>query len=820
MNLRKGNYYGLFILLNIILFVIAFWAIKSNIFHKLDEVFYTFTQTSPIFKKQISQKNQKIAIVGIDENFFNKEGITTSTFHRWYYAQAIKKLQEAWATTIAIDVVFNNLKYKNIENDFIERIDKAITTSLEDYDFISKELKLQINKEIQNKFKINLKKIDITQKREFEALKKSISVIILSVLEPYNDNNIINLQEKIKENIEKNIAIFSNEKYIKNYFYSESLNFFDNSFVKELKENVVIGVLADKNWIEYPPEKFLTRDSDIWHVISHDDIYGITMGVVPFFTDKKWNKVNSLWIQAFINYRKQVELKENQIPIQNSDITSHIEKPKSLLDSSKFVLQIPNNKVIKIPLSTIYNPIKKTSTTVMTTPIFIQSKKDVHYYYSLYDILHTDSQTLSQTLEGKIVFIWATDQAFKDIKLTIVWNIPWVYMHANNFIAMDTNQYVTSINKTQSLFLISAFLLIWMLFILFFHTELASFVIFGLFISIIILIWASIYREYGIWFPVWTFLAIIVIKFIFDIFYALVINFKNKEFVTKFFNKYVGKNVLQKKYTAGSKDAESKNLNIFFSDIASFTNISEQLSASEVVRFLNIYLSECSWYIIQNNWYIDKYIWDAIMAFWEDEKYSDKILISAIYITQNHDRINKIIEGALEKNLHIRTRIWLHYGEGIVGDIWDKKNRIDYTIIWDNVNLGSRLEGINKFYGTTICMSEHTVNKISKKERFAYRLIDQITVKWKEKPVKIYELMAKLDNIENTTRNYIKQFEWGLDFYFAGDFAKAREEFLKLQVFSMGQDDPVLKVFIKRCADLITNPPENWTGIWKYDKKG
>lgn len=362
--------------------------------------------------------------------------------------------------------------------------------------------------------------------------------------------------------------------------------------------------------------------------------------------------------------------------------------------------------------------------------------------------------------------------------------------------------------------------MIWMLFILFFHTELASFIIFWIFIWIIVIIGATIYKKYGIWFPVWTFLAIIIIKFIFDIFYALILNLKNKEFVTKFFNKYVGKNVLQKKYTSGMKDAESKNLGIFFSDIASFTNISEKLTATEVVRFLNIYLTECSGYITQNNGYIDKYIWDAIMAFWEDSKYSDNLLVSAILITQNHARINKIIEWWLEKNLNISTRIWLHYGEGIVGDIWDKNSKINYTIIWDNVNLGSRLEGINKFYGTTICMSEDTVDRISKKERFAYRLMDQITVKGKEKAVKIYELIAKLDNIDETTREYIKQFEWALEFYFAWRFAKAREEFLKLQVFSMGQDDPVLKLFIKRCSDLIVKAPTDWSGIWKYDKKG
>lgn len=818
MKFKKGNYYGLFILLNIILFLIAFWAIKTDMFHKLDEVFYNFTQTSSIFKKKVNQANQKVVIIGIDNKFFTKEWITTSTFHRWYYAQAIKKLQEAWVTTIAIDVVFNDLKYKKIQDIFIKKIDEAISTSFEQYNFISEELKLQINNDIQNKIKKNLAKVDITQEREFTALQKSIDATLLSVLEPYDDINISNMQNSIKENIEKKIKIFSNEKYIKNYFYSESLNFFDDSLVKEMKENVVIWTLVNNNQVEYPPEKFLSRDSDIWHVISHDNIYWLTMWVVPFYQDKKWRKVNSLWIQTFINYRKQIEIKENQIPIQNNDITSQIENPKSLLEPKKLILQIPNNLPIKVPLSNIGDPIKNTTTSIMITPIFIKSMKDINYY-SLYDILHTDSEVLAQTLEGKVVFIWATDQAFKDIKLTIVWNIPWVYMHANNFIAMDTNQYVTSINKTQTLLIIYVFLILGMLFILSFHTELASFVIFAIFIWVIVIIGATIYKKYGIWFPVWSFLAIIVIKFIFDIFYALVINLKNKEFVTSFFNRYVGKNVLQKKYISGTKDAESKNLGIFFSDIASFTNISEKLTATEVVRFLNIYLTECSWYIIQNNGYIDKYIWDAIMGFWEDSKHSDRLLISAILITQNHDRINKIIEGALEKNLNIRTRIGLHFWEGIVGDIWDKNNKINYTIIWDNVNLGSRLEGINKFYGTTICMSENTVDRIAKKGRFAYRLMDQITVKWKEKPVKIYELIAKLDNIDETTREYIKQFEWALESYFAGKFGKAREEFLKLQVFSMWQDDPVLSLFIKRCADLIVSPPEGWTGIWKYDKK-
>gem|GEM_PF-7117153 len=120
------------------------------------------------------------------------------------------------------------------------KINEAIAISLKEYNFISEELKLKINNEIQYKIRKNLEKVDITQEREFTSLQKSIDPTLVSVLEPYDDINISNMKDTIKKSIEEKTEIFSNEKYIKNYFYSEALNFFDNSFVKEMKGNVVI----------------------------------------------------------------------------------------------------------------------------------------------------------------------------------------------------------------------------------------------------------------------------------------------------------------------------------------------------------------------------------------------------------------------------------------------------------------------------------------------------------------------------------------------------------------------------------------------------
>ena len=161
----------------------------------------------------------------------------------------------------------------------------------------------------------------------------------------------------------------------------------------------------------------------------------------------------------------------------------------------------------------------------------------------------------------------------------------------------------------------------------------------------------------------------------------------------------------------------------------------------------------------------------------------------------------------------------MHYWDAIVWDLWTSE-KLNYTAIGDNVNLASRLEGINKYYWTRVIMSENFYEKILDKNKFAIRLLDKITVKWKSEPVKIYELMLiPLDKITDWLRNYINDFEIWLELYFKWEFFEAKKVWESLLNTEYWKNDPTLKIFLERIDYLLKNKPENWDGVWRFNVK-
>ncbi|UFX82713.1 adenylate/guanylate cyclase domain-containing protein [Candidatus Absconditicoccus praedator] len=296
---------------------------------------------------------------------------------------------------------------------------------------------------------------------------------------------------------------------------------------------------------------------------------------------------------------------------------------------------------------------------------------------------------------------------------------------------------------------------------------------------------------------------------------------KNK--FQKLFGLYVGKNVLGNDYDGeiGQKQAKENEIAIYFSDIAGFTDMSEKLSPKQNIDFLNIYLEKQSKNISLNNGFIDKYIGDAVMAFWENNDSCFEASKSAILNVKSIKEINEIVKNNLNIDINLNTRIGLHYGKAIVGDIGSEEYKLNYTIIGDNVNLASRLEGINKYYNTSICASENFVEKITDSNEFLFRKLDKIQVKGKENAIEIYEIIPEFKNILSKQylqhiEKFINMFEDGLQKYFKGNFEEALSIFKKCQNI---KKDKTCNIFILRCEDLIKNKPKNWNGVWKHENK-
>ncbi len=306
-----------------------------------------------------------------------------------------------------------------------------------------------------------------------------------------------------------------------------------------------------------------------------------------------------------------------------------------------------------------------------------------------------------------------------------------------------------------------------------------------------------------------------VLSFGVGVFYHRYVEAKEKKFIRDTFGRYVSPQIVKQLLTKPElvKLGGSKvNVTVLFSDIRSFTTLSENMDPQELVNFLNEYLSEMTRIIFNYNGVVDKYIGDAIMAFWgapiEDEKHPEDACNTAIEMLEKLELLNK--KWREEGKPEIRIGIGINTGEVTVGNMGSDV-RFDYTVMGDNVNLASRLEGINKQYGTSIVISENTKKEVE--ENFILRKLDKVAVKGKKKPVEIYELIGKKGKIESDIIKGIKLFEKGLDLYFEKKFAEAIKYFAA--AYKVNDKDNAAKVFIERCKSLLKNPPpDDWDGVF------
>ena len=218
---------------------------------------------------------------------------------------------------------------------------------------------------------------------------------------------------------------------------------------------------------------------------------------------------------------------------------------------------------------------------------------------------------------------------------------------------------------------------------------------------------------------------------------------ENVKYIRSTFSKFVSSDVVEELLDnpeALTLGGESKDITVFFSDVRGFTTVAESLTASELVSLLNEYLSEMTKICLKYRGTIDKYMGDAIMAFWgapiHDEDHPYRACLASLAQIKTLKKLQKkwIEEGRPPLDIGIG----LNTGDAVVGNM-GSAHRMDYTAMGDTINLGSRLEGTNKVYGTQIIISEPTYIKV--KDKVISRELDLIRVKGKSEPVRIYELL-------------------------------------------------------------------------------
>ena len=285
------------------------------------------------------------------------------------------------------------------------------------------------------------------------------------------------------------------------------------------------------------------------------------------------------------------------------------------------------------------------------------------------------------------------------------------------------------------------------------------------------------------------------------------------------FSKFVPKTLVQRLIESGQEaklSGERKRLTFLFSDIESFTSISEQLSSDELIKHLSDYLNELSAIILHYHGTIDKYIGDSIMAFWgAPERDEQQVFHACQAVFQCTQRLKKLnAEWVKQGKPALVTRFGLHHGEAIVGNV-GSSDRLNYTVIGDNVNLGSRLEGINKLYGTHVLASESVFEKA--KDKFLFRVVDLVAVKGKEKGAKVYTMIGKYsDSLEESVNPQDISVSMKTQVAFEAYLKQNWEESAHLyqDLLKDNPQDKIASLYLSRIEEFKKNPPApSWNGV-------
>lgn len=301
--------------------------------------------------------------------------------------------------------------------------------------------------------------------------------------------------------------------------------------------------------------------------------------------------------------------------------------------------------------------------------------------------------------------------------------------------------------------------------------------------------------------------------------YRALIEEKEKRRIRSEFGQFVSPEVVRRLLVNPELVQPRKTeITVMFSDIRGFTTISEKLDAQELALFLNQYLSDMSRIVFDTQGTLDKFIGDAVMAFWgapfEEPGHPDRACQCALAMMGRIRELQAQWETAGKPRLDIG--IGLNTGVASVGKM-GSSSRSAYTALGDTVNLSSRLEGLNKDYGTHILVNESTY-EAAKDSGFVFRELDLIRVKGKLQPVTIYELVGRTGEISRETADLLTRFAAARAHYQARHWQEAQQAFQS--ILEAWPADGPSRTYWKRCQEyLFDEPPLNWDGVFTMDHK-
>ncbi len=403
----------------------------------------------------------------------------------------------------------------------------------------------------------------------------------------------------------------------------------------------------------------------------------------------------------------------------------------------------------------------------------------LNYYdyedYNIVSFLDVATQKIApEYFEGKIVIIGVTDVGSGDIVSTPIGSIPGPLLHYTFLSNLLEGHLISEKAEITTALVVLMVLLPFLALLLMkkvVYRALVYLVVYGLVTLYIRSLFVEEMLYIDLFYPL---LALLLSAVVFEAL-AFYLQEKGGRFLRDAFSSYLSADLLAqliKNPEALSLGGESKELSILFSDIRSFTTLSESMTPQELIKLLNRYFTPMTNAVLENGGMLDKYIGDAVMAFFNApvtiKNHADAACKCALEMIESLDKLNA--ELAKEGVAPIHIGVGINTAEVVVGNM-GSDTRFNYTVIGDGVNLASRLEGLTKNYGIDILISEFTVAQL--KGDFIYRKIEPVRVKGKEKAVLLYQLMPS-----NARSKEIKvEYDKALELYIQGDAKAAQEIF-------------------------------------------
>lgn len=286
------------------------------------------------------------------------------------------------------------------------------------------------------------------------------------------------------------------------------------------------------------------------------------------------------------------------------------------------------------------------------------------------------------------------------------------------------------------------------------------------------------------------------------------------------FTRYVSPSVVEQLVREPERlklGGDRRIMSVLFSDLRGFTTLSEGLTPEKLVGVLNTYLNEMTNIVFEEGGVLDKYIGDAVMAFWnaplDQADHAVRSVRTAVRMCKKLEQMNQ--EGAFPKGIELKVGVGVNTGDMVVGNI-GADIRYDYTVIGDSVNLASRTESLCKEYGVLIIITKNTRDMLD--ESFVTRELDSVAVKGKKEPVRIYQVLGMVGEVKDEDMKFAKQYEAALNNYYAQKFADAADACGRL--LATKPDDLTTQHLLERCyLYQETPPPADWDGAWIMKKK-